>query len=431
MQNNSYVLCNIGKIYHADNLNTVYSVIPSENIETIFPDYEFELFDIDYPDITSDIEFDSQWYLDKIQAESIRKKGLSGEGVKIAIIDSGINFSHPDFNQSNILQGYNCTFGAEDINDYSDKIGHGTMVAGIVAAQTDNELDIAGIASNAQIIPIKITDSNSLNISSIFLGLEKALETDCDIINMSFGGAITDEEALSVLKGYIDEAEEKGIIVVAAVGNSGHTDNAMNYPAGFDNVIGVGSVDEDLSSSYFSQKNKSVFVSAPGNNIISLFKNNSTATGLGTSLSAPIVTSVIAIIKEVRPECTLQEVKEWLKNTSVDYGSEGYDINYGYGVLNAENILEEISGDIPNFIISQGIINSKKRIHIHNNSLNSVIANAFFASYGDNNHLEDIEIIEDVDLIDGVTNIVNGEIYENFFLWDKNLRPYTEKYFIK
>ena len=74
-------------LYHADNLNTVYSVIPSENIETIFPDYEFELFDIDYPDITSDIEFDSQWYLDKIQAESIRKKGLSGEGVKIAIID--------------------------------------------------------------------------------------------------------------------------------------------------------------------------------------------------------------------------------------------------------------------------------------------------------------------------------------------------------
>ena len=418
-------------LYHADNLNTVYSFIPSENIETIFPDYEFELFYIDYPDITSDIEFDSQWYLDKINADAIRKRGLSGKGIKIAIIDSGINFSHPDFNQSNILQGYNCTFGAEDINDYSDNIGHGTMVAGIIAAQTDNELDIAGIASNAQIIPIKITDSNSLNISSIFLGLEKALETDCDIINMSFGGAITDEEALSVLKGYIDEAEEKGIIVVAAVGNSGHTDNAMNYPAGFDNVIGVGSVDEDLSSSYFSQKNESVFVSAPGDNIISLFKNNSTTTGLGTSLSAPIVTAVIAIIKEVRPECTLQEIKELLKNTSVDYGSEGYDINYGYGILNVENIVEEIGDDIPDFIISQGIINSKKRIHIHNNSSDAVIANIFFASYGDNNHLEDIEIIENVNLIDGVTNIVNGEIYENFFLWDKNLRPYTKKYSIK
>ena len=114
-------------------------------------------------------------YLDKINADSIRKKGLSGEGVKIAIIDSGINSSHPDFNHSNILQGYNCIFGAENINDYSDSIGHGTMVAGIIAAQTDNELDISGIASNAQIIPIKITDTNSLNISSIFLSLPQGL----------------------------------------------------------------------------------------------------------------------------------------------------------------------------------------------------------------------------------------------------------------
>jgi len=418
-------------LYHADNLNTVYSFISEENIETIFPDYKFELFDLDYPYITSDTDFNAQWYLEKINATSVRKSGLSGEGVKIAIIDSGINSSHPDLNQSNILQGYNCTFGAEDINDYSDNIGHGTMVAGIIAAQTDNELDISGIASNAQIIPIKITDTNSLNISSIFLGLEKALETDCDIINMSFGGAITDEEALSVLKSYIDKAEEKGIIVVAAVGNSGHTDNVMNYPAGFDNVIGVGSVDEDLTSSYFSQKNESIFISAPGNNIISLYKNNSTTTGLGTSLSAPVVTAVTAIIKEIRPECSLQEIKELLKKTSTDLGNEGYDINYGYGILNLERIVEEISDDIPDFIISQGIINSKKRIHIHNNSLNSVIANAFFASYGDNNRLEDIEIIENVDFIDGVTNIINEKTYENFFLWDKNLRPYTKKYSIK
>ncbi|MBQ3022047.1 MAG: S8 family serine peptidase [Clostridia bacterium] len=418
-------------LYRADNLNDLYSVIPADYIETIFPDYKFELFDLDYPDITSDIEFDSQWYLDKINADSIRKKGLSGEGVKIAVIDSGINFSHPDFNQSNILQGYNCTFGAEDINDYNDNVGHGTMVAGIIAAQTDNELDIAGIASNTQIIPIKITDTNSLNISSIFLGLEKALETDCDIINMSFGGAITDEEALSVLKSYIDKAEEKGIIVVAAVGNSGHTDNVMNYPAGFDNVIGVGSVDEDLTSSYFSQKNESVFISAPGNNIVSLFKNNSTTTGLGTSLSAPIVTAVISIIKEVRPECTLQEIKELLKNTSLDCGAKGYDTSYGYGVLNLEGIVEEISGDIPEFIVSQGIINAKKRVHIHNNSSKNILANAFFASYGDNNCLENMEIIENINLIDGVTNIINEKTYGSFFVWDKNLRPYTKKYSIK
>jgi hypothetical protein len=91
-------------------------------------------------------------------------------------------------------------------------------------------------------------------------------------------------------------------------------------------------------------------------------------------------------------------------------------------------IVEEISEDIPNFIISHGIMNSKQRIHIHNNSFNSVTANAFFVSYGDNNLPEDIKIIEDIYLIDGVTNIVNEKIYANVFLWDKNLRPYTKKY---
>lgn len=99
--------------------------------------------------------------------------------------------------------------------------------------------------------------------------------------------------------------------------------------------------------------------------------------------------------------------------------------------LNLERIIEEVSDDIPDFIVSQGIINSKKRIHVHNNSSKNIVANAFFASYGDNNRLEDIEIIEDVNLIDGVTNIINEKTYENFFLWDKNLRPYTKKYSIK
>ncbi len=419
------------KLYYADDMETVNKFIPSENIEAIFPDYEFQLFDLDYPYITSDSDFNSQWYLDKINAVSIREKGLSGRGVKIAVIDSGINSSHPDFNKTNILQGYNCTLGAEDINDCSDNVGHGTMVAGIIAAQTDNELDISGIAGNAQIIPIKITDTNSLKISSIISGLKKALETDCDIINMSFGGAISDKEALSVLKEYIDQAEEKGIIVVAAVGNSGHIDNVVNYPAGFDNVIGVGSVNEDLESSYFSQKNESVFISAPGNNIISLSKNNSTTTGMGTSLSAPIVTATVAIIKEVMPECTLQEVKELLKKTSIDSGTEGYDVNYGYGILNAENIISEISDEIPDFIISQGVLNSKKRIHIHNNSFECITSTVCFSLCGENNRIKDIEIIENVDLIDGVTNIVNEKTYENFFLWNKNLRPYTKKYSIE
>lgn len=414
----------VDNLYRTDDIASLYNFIAPEDIEAIFPDYEFELFDGEYPVTTSDSNFNEQWYLDTIGAVSIREKGLSGEGVKIAVIDSGVNALHPDFNQSNILQGYNCTFGATDINDYSDNVGHGTMVAGIIAAQTDNERGISGIASNAQIIPIKITDTGKLNISSIFLGLEKAIETDCDIINMSFGGAITDQDALSVLKGYIDEAEEKGIIVVAAVGNSGHTDNYMNYPAGFDNVIGVGSVNEDLTVSYFSQKNDSVFISAPGNNIVSLFNANSVKTDSGTSFSTPIVTAVLAVIKEVNPNCSLQELKELFIKTSDDAGTEGYDVNYGYGILNVNNIIKELDDQIPEFLLSQGVLNSKLRIHIHNNSNNTVKANGFFTTYNDG-RLDKVEMVEDISLSSGVTSISNQEMYECFFLWDSNLRPYV------
>lgn len=418
-------------LYRADDIDTIYDCVAPENIEVIFPDYVCELFDEDYPTTTSDIYFDQQWYLNKIGAVAIREKGLSGKGVKIAVIDSGINASHSDFNQTNILQGYNCIPGTKNVNDCSDNVGHGTMVAGIIAAQTDNELGISGMASNAQIIPIKITDKITLNISNILAGIEKAIDTDCDIINMSFGANGLDNDAMATLKELIDKAEEKGIIVIAAVGNTGHIDNAMNYPAGFDNVIGVGSVNESLTVSDFSQRNNSVFVTAPGNNITSISNSGGIESSNGTSFSTPIVTAVTAIIKEICPNYSLQDIKKLLMDTSTDAGANGYDVKYGYGILNVSKIIEELNENIPEVIISQGILNSKQRIHIHNNLGNSVVANTYFTLYDDKYNIEITEKSNDINLAGGVTNITLEKDYDKFFLWDKNLRPYIKKYFIK
>lgn len=418
-------------LYRADDINAIYDCVAQENIEVIFPDYICELFDTDYPVTTSDIYIDRQWYLGKIGAVSIREKGLSGKGVKIAVIDSGVNTSHYDFNQANILQGYNCIPGEKNVNDCSDNVGHGTMVAGIIAAQTDNGLGISGIASNAQIIPIKITDQVTLNISNIFSGLKKAIETDCDIINMSLGATGLDKDAMAVFKELIDKAEKKGKIVIAAAGNTGHINNAVNYPAGFDNVIGVGAVNEDLTVSEFSQKNKGVFVTAPGKNIISLYEKGSIASNDGTSFSAPMVTAVTAIIKEVCPNYSIQDIKNLLVKTSTDAGSEGYDVSFGYGILNASKIIEELNENIPDIIISQGILNSKRRIHIHNNLENSVVANAYFTLYDDTYNREIIEKSDDINLLCGVTNITLKKDYDEFFLWDKKLRPYIKNYSIE
>ncbi len=418
-------------LYKVTSQSVLDTLIDEKLISTHFPDYEFTLFNINYPQITSDTYFEQQWYLNKIDAEAAREKGVYGENVKIAVIDSGLNYNI-DLDKNNILQGYNCIVGAEDTNDFSDNIGHGTMVAGLIVAQSDNEFAISGIASNAKIIPIKITDSNSLSLSNIFMGLRKAIDTDCDIINMSFGGPIADKEALEELKTLVDEANEKGIIIVAAVGNSGHTDNVMNYPAGFDNVIGVGSVGEDLTASYFSQKNKSVFITAPGNNIISLSGENSVATGLGTSLSTPIVASAIAIIKGLNPNYNLEDIKNILIETSVDAGTQGYDINYGYGILNLKNILNKIDEHIPKFVISQGKENSKIKIHVHNNSKGDAKADIYLASYKEK-RLDEIDVRDNITLNPGVTNIPfdTDKIFEYLFLWDDNLRPYCKKYLIR
>ena len=418
-------------LYRADDIDAIYDCVPSENIEVIFPDYICELFDTDYPITTSDTYFSQQWYLDKIGAVSIREKGLSGKGVKIAIIDSGVNTSHYDFNQENILQGYNCIVGEKDVNDCSDNFGHGTMVAGIIAAQTDNGLGISGIASNAQIIPIKITDKITFDLSDLLLGLEKAIETDCDIINMSLGVTGLDNDAMAVFKELIDKAEKKGKIVIAAAGNTGHLGNAVNYPAGFDNVIGVGAVNEDLTVTEFSQKNKGVFVTAPGKNIISLYKSGTIASSDGTSFSAPMVTAVTAVIKEVCPNYSIQDIKNLLMDTSTDAGTEGYDVKYGYGILNVSKIIEELNENIPDIIISQGILNSKRRVHIHNNLENPVVANAYFTLYDDKYDRKIIDKSDDINLAGGVTNITLEKDYDEFFLWDKKLRPYIKKYFIE
>ncbi len=425
-------IINIGEnLYLADSLEVIKQTFNEGQIEAVFPDGEMELFELDYPEITDDEMFDEQWYLDKIGAVEARKRGLTGKNVKIAIIDSGLNANHTDIDKNNILQGYNCIIGAKDIYDFSDKVGHGTMVAGVIAAQTDNEQFISGIASEAQIIPIKITDKNSLYVSNLINGFEKALSLDCDIINMSLGGSrdTMGEEAMAVFWEYIKKAEERGIVVVAAVGNSAHTDNVMNYPAGFENVIGVGSVGEDLGVTYFSQKNDSVFVAAPGNNILTLSNSEDLVFGTGTSLSTPIVTAAIALMKEANPKYTPADIRNILMETSTDMGVKGYDTSYGYGLLNIGGIMERVGVYIPNIIITQGIINNQPRLHIHNNS-DSIFADAYFVSH-EGDKIKELSLFNDITLDKGVYNIVFDDKYGSFFLWDNNLRPYAGKYSIK
>lgn len=179
--------------YRTASVEDIYNMFDEDEALTVFPDYELELYDFQYPEATSDAKIDEQWNLIAIKAEASRKRGVFGEGVRIAVLDSGLNVEHNDLNRSKILDGYNCILNAEDTADISDNYGHGTKVVGIIASQTDNETDIAGIASEAYIIPLKITEGKKLKLSNLYIGIKKAIELDCDIINMSLGGVLTNE----------------------------------------------------------------------------------------------------------------------------------------------------------------------------------------------------------------------------------------------
>ena len=163
---------------------------------------------------------------------------------------------------------------------------------------------------------------------------------NCDVINLSLGM----EKDLRSLRQAIDHACEKGVIVISAVGNDGNS--AFNYPAAYDNVIGVGSVDTEGVVSDFSNRNRSVFVTAPGEDIVAPGYKTSRQYRIssGTSDSAPMVTGAAVMFKQLYPNANVEDFKALLRASVRDAGARGYDTSYGYGILDLGAFTDELAG---------------------------------------------------------------------------------------
>lgn len=288
-----------------------------------------------------------QWNLSQegygIGAQGAWDKGLYGQGVRVALIDSGIYREHEDLQGITIETGYNVI---DQSTDTTDNVGHGTIVAGIIAADSRNSLGIDGISDRVTLVPIKCFDSSLTNVKHVITGIYLAVDTyHCDVINLSLG-VTTDQQAL---REAVDYAASKGVIVVSAVGNSGETDpSRVYYPAAYDSVIGVGSYGQDGAVSVFSHTNQSVFVTAPGEALISLGNTGADTYRevSGTSYAAAHVTALAAIAKCAAPDMTVEEFKELLRITSRDAGAPGYDTGYGYGMVSAAGLAAAL-GNLP------------------------------------------------------------------------------------
>ena len=283
------------------------------------PDGEMTLLD----DESSLYYAEDKWDLTLVNAEPAFRMGALGEGVRVGVLDSGVN--PVSYLADRLLPGHNYVEGADE-DDTADNYGHGTLVAALIAGQGED--GYIGAAPGAEIVPLKITDGKAITVSAVCRAIYGGIDDfDCNVLNLSLG--VTSE--FQALRDAIDYAAEKGVVVVAAVGNNGN--RGRMYPAEYESVIGVGAVDSDGNVYYHSNHNGSVHLTAPGANVKTSGKLGGYTAASGTSFSVPFVTAAAAVLLGLDPLLTPEDIASILAETAFDAGSEGWDEYYGYGIL--------------------------------------------------------------------------------------------------
>ena len=290
-----------------------------------------------------------QWGIDAVNAQygwSLPK----GKTSTVVVIDTGFDFSHED--KGNILPGKDIVAGIDpktgQYNDTDhDYFTHGTACAGVIGAATDNGIGMAGLTDQCRVIVISVFKANSkgeaiAEDADIIAAIYSAIDDyNADVISMSFGGTennIFMQEAVSY-------AEDHNAILVAAAGNGGTNGSDYEFPAAYDEVIGVANMDSSYRIDATSTKNESVYITAPGTNICTLTVHNSYQYFSGTSLATPFVAALAALAKAQDPSITPEEFKYFLRATSSDLGESGYDIASGYGLIDFEALLKAVTTD--------------------------------------------------------------------------------------
>ena len=250
-----------------------------------------------------------------------------GEGVLVAVIDSGVS-NHPDLNDA-VVDVRNFSLDADAV----DTIGHGTHVAGIIAARRG----MKGIAPECKVMPIKVLGHCAMGPQkSVGDAVRCAAEAKADIICMALGSPEPDAHMHAAIR----EACAGGAIIVCAAGNDG---GSVMYPAAFPETIGVGAVDRDGKACEWSSRGKAIAVAAPGHDITSCWLNGGYAMLSGTSMAAPFVAGTLALFvsacKRSGQPVSHAAVMAALSGTCRDVGDEGRDPVYGWGLLDPSGLV--------------------------------------------------------------------------------------------
>ena len=322
------------KLILVEDLHSVIPLLQEGAVDHIEPNYEVTLFNATE---NKDNQEPDDWVYQAVSGDFGANNGLYGEGVKIALIDSGLDRNNPDLQNAVINEGYDYITESDSV---SDSAYHGTKVAQIIAGD-DNTLGNTGISPKASIVPLDCFSSS--NVATVLV-LAKAIRDavdiyDCDIINMSWGLTIDSE----VLHDAIRYAYEKGAILVSAAGNVNgmYEQGTSMYPACYSEVISVSAVDSSMEALDISQQNDHVVVCAPGGDISFVRSDGNLVIDKGTSFSTPCVSALLAQIKQLAPWITNDDVFELLKTRCVDLGENGRDPSYGYGFAKADELIKK------------------------------------------------------------------------------------------
>ena len=274
--------------------------------------------------VANDPYFGQAWHLPKIKATDAWNISLA-DGVTVAILDGGVDGTHPEL-QQHMVQGWNAVSGDSNTTDVN---GHGTNVAGTVAAQSNNGVGVTSIAWNAKIMPIRVTNQSSGDAywSDVANGLVWAADHGADVANISYQGV----SGSSTITSAAQYMRNKGGVVVVSAGNTGTSYGFAPNPY----LITVSATDTNDTLTSWSSYGNEIDISAPGVNILTTGAGGGYMSCYGTSFSSPVVAAVVALMKAANPDLSPGELEAVLANTAVDAGATGWDAYYGYGRVDA------------------------------------------------------------------------------------------------
>lgn len=305
--------------------------------------------------VPNDPEYDRQWHFRMIDTEGAWQVS-TGQDVVVAIVDSGVRSDGLDGFGERLLEGYNSFLGLR--RHWEDNNFHGTHVAGTAAQETGNGIGVAGVAHNAFVLPVKALNSTGNGtVASVSSGIVWAADHGADIINLSLG---TDVDS-RFLQAAVDYAYEQGVTVVVAAGNG--FGDPVAYPAAYERTIAVGAVDASGQLAPYSNYGFELDVVAPGGNTDLDFDGDGFPDGVlqetfsrslgiqgvrfvweyswnyeflnGTSMAAPHVAGVAALLKSLHPDWGPDEIRDVICRSAVDLGDPGHDPLFGHGLVDA------------------------------------------------------------------------------------------------